>query len=200
MAELSKEGLVKAGVDKAGLHEQVIAGVTELLPVFRQRAQEAEDGRVVPAESVKALAETGFLPAGDQLPGRGRTVISSLGYLRISSANPAAWREFGVKVLGLTEGRGPEEGAVYLRMDDFPARLAIIPGSSEQLLASGWEVADAHALRRRSRHLRPKSSTRCSHGRGTPTECDPGAPGGERRARKLSIQYSVSMVANAVWT
>ena len=73
-------------------------------------------------------------------------MISSLGYLRISSANPAAWREFGVKVLGLTEGRGPEEGAVYLRMDDFPARLAIIPGSSEQLLASGWEVADAHAL------------------------------------------------------
>ena len=57
-----------------------------------------------------------------------------------------------------------------------------------------------HALRRRSRHLRPKSSTRCSHGRGTPTGCDPGAPGGERRARKLSIQYSVSMVANAVWT
>ncbi len=73
-------------------------------------------------------------------------MISSLGYLRISSANPAAWREFGVKVLGLTEGRGPEEGAVYLRMDDYPARLAIIPGSSEQLLASGWEVADAHAL------------------------------------------------------
>ena len=40
--------------------QAVIAGITELLPVFRQRAQEAEDGRVVPAESVKALAETGF--------------------------------------------------------------------------------------------------------------------------------------------
>jgi 3-hydroxy-9,10-secoandrosta-1,3,5(10)-triene-9,17-dione monooxygenase len=38
----------------------VIAGVTELLPAFRQRAQEAEDRRVLPAESVKALAETGF--------------------------------------------------------------------------------------------------------------------------------------------
>jgi len=80
-------------------------------------------------------------------------VISSLGYLRISSADPAAWREFGLKVLGMTEGRGPEEGAVYLRMDDFPARLAIIPGSSEQLLASGWEVADAHALAAVSRAL-----------------------------------------------
>ena len=73
-------------------------------------------------------------------------MISSLGYLRISSADPAAWREFGVKVLGLTEGRGPEEGAVYLRMDDFPARLVIVPGAEERLLASGWEVADAPAL------------------------------------------------------
>jgi 3,4-dihydroxy-9,10-secoandrosta-1,3,5(10)-triene-9,17-dione 4,5-dioxygenase len=73
-------------------------------------------------------------------------VISSLGYLRVESADPGAWRDFALKVLGLTEGRGPEEGAVYLRMDDFPARLVIVPGSAERLLASGWEVADAAAL------------------------------------------------------
>jgi 3,4-dihydroxy-9,10-secoandrosta-1,3,5(10)-triene-9,17-dione 4,5-dioxygenase len=73
-------------------------------------------------------------------------MISSLGYLRFSSADLAAWREFGVKVLGMTEGRGPEEGALYLRMDEMPARLVIVPGSSERLLASGWEVADAAAL------------------------------------------------------
>jgi 3,4-dihydroxy-9,10-secoandrosta-1,3,5(10)-triene-9,17-dione 4,5-dioxygenase len=51
----------------------------------------------------------------------------------------------------MTEGSapkdgGPEEGAVYLRMDDFPARLVIVPGSADRLLASGWEVADAAAL------------------------------------------------------
>jgi 3-hydroxy-9,10-secoandrosta-1,3,5(10)-triene-9,17-dione monooxygenase len=40
--------------------QAVLAGITELLPVLRQRAQEAEDGRVVPAESMKALTETGF--------------------------------------------------------------------------------------------------------------------------------------------
>ena len=78
-------------------------------------------------------------------------MISSLGYLRIESADVGAWREFGVKVLGMTEGSapkggGPEDGAVYLRMDDFPARLVILPGSSERLLASGWETADAAAL------------------------------------------------------
>ena len=39
---------------------EVIAGVRELLPVLRDRAQEAEDGRVVPADSIKALEGTGF--------------------------------------------------------------------------------------------------------------------------------------------
>ena len=55
-------------------------------------------------------------------------MISSLGYLRIESADPGAWREFGLKILGMTEGRGPEAEAVYLRMDEFPARLVIVPG------------------------------------------------------------------------
>jgi 3,4-dihydroxy-9,10-secoandrosta-1,3,5(10)-triene-9,17-dione 4,5-dioxygenase len=80
-------------------------------------------------------------------------LIRSLGYLRIESADVAAWREFGVRVLGLVEGRGPEEGALYLRMDDFPARLVIVPGSRERLLASGWEMADAGALAAAGRAL-----------------------------------------------
>jgi 3,4-dihydroxy-9,10-secoandrosta-1,3,5(10)-triene-9,17-dione 4,5-dioxygenase len=67
------------------------------------------------------------------------TGIGSLGYLRIESADVAAWREFGVRVLGMVEGRGPEAGALYLRMDDFPARLVIVGGERERLLASGWE-------------------------------------------------------------
>jgi 3,4-dihydroxy-9,10-secoandrosta-1,3,5(10)-triene-9,17-dione 4,5-dioxygenase len=67
--------------------------------------------------------------------------IRSLGYLRIETADVAAWREFGVRMLGLVEGRGPQDGALYLRMDDFPARLVILPGERERLLAAGWEVA-----------------------------------------------------------
>ena len=34
-------------------------------------------------------------------------MISSLGYLRIESPDVGAWREFGVRVLGMAEGRGP---------------------------------------------------------------------------------------------
>ncbi len=49
-------------------HQAVTDGVRDLLPVLRERAQETEDRRVVPAESMKALAEIGFFrllqPAG----------------------------------------------------------------------------------------------------------------------------------------
>ncbi len=73
-------------------------------------------------------------------------MISSLGYLRIESPDPGAWREFGVRVLGMAEGRGPAADALYLRMDDFPARLVVLPGERDRLLASGWEVAGEDAL------------------------------------------------------
>jgi 3,4-dihydroxy-9,10-secoandrosta-1,3,5(10)-triene-9,17-dione 4,5-dioxygenase len=67
--------------------------------------------------------------------------IRSLGYLRIEATDMARWREFGLKVLGMVEGKGSTEGALYLRMDDFPARLVIVPGSTDRLQASGWEAA-----------------------------------------------------------
>ncbi|MDX8029307.1 VOC family protein [Lentzea sp. BCCO 10_0856] len=67
--------------------------------------------------------------------------IRSLGYLRIEATDMARWREFGLKVLGMVEGKGSTEGALYLRMDDFPARLVIVPGESDKLQASGWEAA-----------------------------------------------------------
>jgi 3-hydroxy-9,10-secoandrosta-1,3,5(10)-triene-9,17-dione monooxygenase len=38
----------------------VVAGVRELLPVLRDRAQETEDRRSVPPETIKSLAEIGF--------------------------------------------------------------------------------------------------------------------------------------------
>jgi len=74
------------------------------------------------------------------------SVIKSLGYLRIESADLGAWRELGVRALGMAEGRGPDPDALYLRMDDFPARLVILPGERERLLASGWEVPGDDAL------------------------------------------------------
>lgn len=72
--------------------------------------------------------------------------IRSLGYLRIEATDMTAWREYGLKVLGMVEGSGDDPDALYLRMDDFPARLVIVPGESDRLSAVGWEAANAAEL------------------------------------------------------
>jgi 3,4-dihydroxy-9,10-secoandrosta-1,3,5(10)-triene-9,17-dione 4,5-dioxygenase len=72
--------------------------------------------------------------------------IRSLGYLRIESTDVSAWREYALKVLGMVEGGGPTEGTLYLRMDEHPARLVIVPGEHDRLLQSGWEAANAEGL------------------------------------------------------
>ncbi|MCX4093485.1 iron-dependent extradiol dioxygenase HsaC [Nocardia sp. alder85J] len=74
--------------------------------------------------------------------------IKALGYLRISTTDVAAWREYGLKVLGMMEGDGADPDALYLRMDEFAARLVIVPGEQDRLLVAGWEVTDAPALQR----------------------------------------------------
>ncbi|WP_410620316.1 iron-dependent extradiol dioxygenase HsaC [Amycolatopsis sp. cmx-8-4] len=72
--------------------------------------------------------------------------IRSLGYLRVEATDMAAWREYGLKVLGMVEGQGENPDALYLRMDDFPARLVISPGDADQLTTTGWEAANAGEL------------------------------------------------------
>ncbi|MFC9553029.1 iron-dependent extradiol dioxygenase HsaC [Rhodococcus sp. NPDC056960] len=72
--------------------------------------------------------------------------IRSLAYMRIEATDMAAWREYGLKVLGMVEGKGSDPDALYLRMDDFPARLVIVPGEHDRLSVSGWETANAAEL------------------------------------------------------
>ncbi|WP_037809966.1 MULTISPECIES: iron-dependent extradiol dioxygenase HsaC [unclassified Amycolatopsis] len=72
--------------------------------------------------------------------------IRSLGYLRIEATDMDAWRVYGLKVLGMVEGSGTDPNALYLRMDDFPARLVIVPGEKDRLAQAGWEAANAAEL------------------------------------------------------
>ncbi|NHP15173.1 2,3-dihydroxybiphenyl 1,2-dioxygenase [Rhodococcus sp. IC4_135] len=72
--------------------------------------------------------------------------IRSLAYMRIGATDMAAWREYGLKILGMIEGKGVGAESLYLRMDDFPARLVIVPNDTDRLLVSGWETANAAEL------------------------------------------------------
>ncbi len=74
------------------------------------------------------------------------TQIRGLGYLAVQSQDIPRWRELTVDCLGLQETTGPEAGGLYLRMDERAARLVVVPGDTDRVLAVGWEVRDQFAL------------------------------------------------------
>ncbi len=74
--------------------------------------------------------------------------LKSLGYITISTNDIDRWRQFAFGVLGFAEGKGPDPSALYLRMDERAARLIVVPGATDRVLAVGWEVRDHPGLQR----------------------------------------------------
>src|SRR6478735_510417 len=72
--------------------------------------------------------------------------FNSLGYIRIQTTDIARWRTFAFDALGFAAGTGPDDTALYLRMDEHAARLIVVPGDVDQVLAVGWQVRDHSAL------------------------------------------------------
>jgi 3,4-dihydroxy-9,10-secoandrosta-1,3,5(10)-triene-9,17-dione 4,5-dioxygenase len=78
--------------------------------------------------------------------------IHSLGLVRLGSTVIDEWRTFASDILGMHVSDGPD-GGLLLRMDDRPYRIAIVPSSSDRVLASAFEVRDRKALRVAVREL-----------------------------------------------
>ncbi|WP_406634543.1 VOC family protein [Amycolatopsis sp. WGS_07] len=74
------------------------------------------------------------------------TEIRGLGYLRVQSRDLQRWRELTVEALGFAETSGLVADGLYLRMDEREARLIVLPGEDDRVLAVGWEVRDQFAL------------------------------------------------------
>jgi 3,4-dihydroxy-9,10-secoandrosta-1,3,5(10)-triene-9,17-dione 4,5-dioxygenase len=78
--------------------------------------------------------------------------LKSLGYITISTTEIERWRHFAFGVLGFAEGspgpKGSDPSALYLRMDERPARIVVVPGETDRVLTIGWEVRDRAALQR----------------------------------------------------
>ena len=74
------------------------------------------------------------------------TEIRGLGYLRVQTRDIERWRELTVEALGFAETTGPNPDGLYLRMDEREARLIVLPGETDRVLAVGWEVRDQFAL------------------------------------------------------
>ncbi|HEY9564033.1 MAG TPA: VOC family protein [Nocardioides sp.] len=74
------------------------------------------------------------------------TDIRALGYLKVQSQDIPRWRELTVDCLAMQETTGSDPDGLYLRMDERAARLVVVPGDSDRVLAVGWEVRDQFAL------------------------------------------------------
>jgi 3,4-dihydroxy-9,10-secoandrosta-1,3,5(10)-triene-9,17-dione 4,5-dioxygenase len=74
--------------------------------------------------------------------------VNSLGYVKIQATDIPRWRQFAFGVLGFAEGSGPDENALYLRMDERAARIIVVPGETDKIVTVGWEVRDHAALER----------------------------------------------------
>lgn len=71
--------------------------------------------------------------------------IHSLGLVRLGSTDVDAWRTFAPDVLGMAVSDGPD-GTLFLRMDERPYRIAIVPNDADRVLASMFEVRDRKAF------------------------------------------------------
>lgn len=71
--------------------------------------------------------------------------IHSLGLVRLGSTHLDEWRSFAPDVLGMQTSDGPD-GQLFLRMDERPYRIAIVPNDTDRVLASMFEVRDRKAF------------------------------------------------------
>jgi len=74
--------------------------------------------------------------------------LKSLGYVKVQATDMPRWRQFAFDVLGFAKGSGPDEDALYLRMDERAARIIVAPGDTDKIVTVGWEVRDHAALER----------------------------------------------------
>jgi 2,3-dihydroxybiphenyl 1,2-dioxygenase len=74
--------------------------------------------------------------------------LRSLGYVKVQATDIPQWRRFAFEVLGFAKGSGPDEDALYLRMDERAARIVVVPGDTDKIVSVGWEVRDHAALQR----------------------------------------------------
>lgn len=74
--------------------------------------------------------------------------IKALGYIEVQTNELERWRTLAFDVLGFAKGSGPDEDALYLRMDERASRIIVRAGETDHVSVVGWEVRDQAGLDR----------------------------------------------------
>ncbi|MCX7079149.1 MAG: biphenyl 2,3-dioxygenase, partial [Pseudomonas sp.] len=72
--------------------------------------------------------------------------IRGLSYFVAESEDLTRWQDYAQDVLGMMVTPAPG-GAVYVKMDERPFRMLIVPGAQSRYLASGWELPSEGAFK-----------------------------------------------------
>jgi 3,4-dihydroxy-9,10-secoandrosta-1,3,5(10)-triene-9,17-dione 4,5-dioxygenase len=73
--------------------------------------------------------------------------VRSLAYVRIESTDLDKWMDFGTNIVGMMKAPNmPDDGNVYLKMDAYPYRFCVFPGSEDRFDCAGWEVPGPEAF------------------------------------------------------
>ncbi|MFN0148597.1 MAG: VOC family protein [Dehalococcoidia bacterium] len=97
------------------------------------------------------------------------TAVTQLGYLGLTTKDPAQWESYATRTLGFEALRADPDGALRLRMDAYHHRFAIHEGAEDTLAYTGWEVADAAALATMAGRLEAAGYPVTA---GTPEQCE----------------------------
>ncbi|MEY8200008.1 MAG: VOC family protein [Colwellia sp.] len=71
--------------------------------------------------------------------------IRALGYFVAQTDNIEEWKDYAEQVLGMMTS-ATDDGGLYIKMDERPFRMLIVPGEEKRYLASGWELSGQTAF------------------------------------------------------
>ena len=94
--------------------------------------------------------------------------IRGLSYFVAESRDPVQWQRYAQDVLGMMVSEAPA-GGVYVKMDERPFRMLIVPGGESRYLASGWELASEKAF---NAAIEVLDQADVNWRLGTPEQCD----------------------------
>jgi 3,4-dihydroxy-9,10-secoandrosta-1,3,5(10)-triene-9,17-dione 4,5-dioxygenase len=94
--------------------------------------------------------------------------IRGLSYFVAESEDLSRWQDYAQNVLGMMVTPAPGAG-VYVKMDERPFRMLIVPGTQSRYLASGWELPGEAAF---DAALKVLDQADVQWQAGTPEQCD----------------------------
>lgn len=73
--------------------------------------------------------------------------VKSLGYVVIGSTDLDKWKTYGTEVCGMMLSPStPDNGSIYLKMDQRPFRYQVVPAEFDGLLFAGWDLGSEAAF------------------------------------------------------